>query len=507
MPWYWSWPLALGVLASLGGVLASRLHSGSAGVSPAPPSPTVPVRASTLPALPIILGALLAVIACFICLPARFPFSAGQQMAYGLLIGLGAALLSLVLFLLSRPTESYASEAGAVAAAAGPAIIAIAAIEIIFQGDPSYALFGCFAGNLLAFLPLLWVSPEGAAPLWFHTLALFVLGLGSLLGIERFNTHDTRPYWALPTIVFAASLLGVVVGALALGRTRPARWGVAAGAIALGLAGWWGAGLLLQRSNQLAVPVELPYLLGLGWIAFALVAAFSARADDSLFSSATVPITGLVAVIIGFNIFGGSGVALALAAGLPLSLAFWRRSNQGTAWLWFAALGALFLVYRLFLAQFAGEVRGDIRLEFGRHYVLLGLAAALIWMSAAGKGRASFGAVFLQLLALAFAPPILFFVFGYEALLGLVLGLLLWQLVLPNLSPARYLPAGLPASFPVLVTIWALVIPHWANFILGQTRLVRGLTAGGAVVVALLLLALVSLRRPAPTPAPIPEKS
>ncbi len=495
MPWYWSWPLVLGVLASLGGVFASRLHAGSPSSRPA------------LPILAIVSGALLAVVACFICLPARFPFSAGQQMAYGILIGLGAALLSLILFLLSRPSDSYASEVGAVAAAAGPAIIAIAAIEMFFQGAPSYALFGCLAGNLLAFLPLLWVAPEGAAPLWFHSLALLALGLGSLLGIERFNSHATRPFWALPTIAFAVTLLGAVVGALALGGIRFARWLVAASAIALGLAGWWGINLLLQRSYQLTVPLELPYLLIIGWIAFTLVAAFSSRADESLFSSAAVPITGLVAVIIAFNIYGGSGVALALAAGLPLSLAFWRRSKQGAAWLWLAAFGALFLAYRLFLAKYAGEVRGDIRLEFGRHYVLFGLAAALIWMSAAGKARSGFGSVSLQLLALAFAPPIFFFVFGYEALLGLILGLLLWQLALPNLSSASYLPAGLPASFPALVTIWALVIPRWADFILGQTRLVRGLAAGGAVALALLLLALVSLRRPASIPEPTPEKS
>jgi hypothetical protein len=517
MPWYWSWTLVLGVIVSLGGVLASRLSPGSAGVPPAS-SGTTPGSASAPPALPIILGALLAVIVCFVCLLALFPFSAGQQLAYGILIGLGAALLSLVLFLLSRPSDSYASEACALAAAAGPAVIAIAAIEIAYHGDPTSALFGCLVGGLLTLLPLLWMSPETSEPFWFFSLALLLLGLGSLLAIERFNTPDTRPYWALTSIGLAAGLLGAVVGALLLGRTRLARLGVAAFVVILGLAAWWGSGFLLQRSNQLTAPIELPYLLGLGWIAFALIAAFSIRPDDSLFSAAALPMTGLAALIIGFNIFGGSGVALSLAAGLPLSLAFSRgdksarqavaarQAVSASSGLWLAALGVLFLAYRLFLARYAGEVRGDIHLEFGRHYVLLGLAAALIWTSAAAKARPDFVSAFLQLLALGIVAPVLFFVFGYEALLGLVLGMWLWQLLLPNLSPARWAPANLPASYLPLVTIWALIIPNWAHFIVGQARWVRGLAAAGAVVLALLLLALVNHRKPAVI-EPIAEKS
>jgi hypothetical protein len=490
----------LGVIVSLGGMLASRLSAGSG------PSAGPSTSRPALPPLPIILGALLAVIVCFVCLLSRFPFSAGQQLAYGILIGLGAALLSLVLFLLSRPSDSYASEASALAAAAGPAVIAIAAIEIAYHGDPTSALFGCLVGGLLTLLPLLWMSPETSEPFWFFNLALLLLGIGSLLAIERFNTPDIRPYWALPSIALAAGLLGAVLGALSLGRTRLARLGVAAFVVILGLAAWWGSGFLLQRSNQLTAPIELPYLLALGWIAFALIAAFSIRPDDSLFSAAALPMTGLAALIIGFNIFGGFGVALSLAAGLPLSLAFSRRDKSAGGGLWLAALGVLFLAYRLFLARYAGEVRGDIHLEFGRHYVLLGLAAALIWTSAAAKARPDFVSAFLQLLALGIVAPVLFFVFGYEALLGLVLGMWLWQLLLPNLSPARWAPANLPASYLPLVTIWALIIANWAHFIVGHARWVRGLAAAGAVVLALLLLALVNHRKPAVI-EPIAEKS
>jgi hypothetical protein len=500
--------LVLGAIVSVGGLLASRFSAGPPEATPAEGPPT------GLSPLAIVLGALLAVAACLLALPTRFPFSPGQQLAYGALIGLAGYLLSLTCFFLSRPSERYASEVGSIAAAAGPAIVAMAAVHLVFRGDPTSAIFGCLAGGLLALVPPLWVSQDerrvsltsGGRALWFFGLALLIVGLGSLLGLERFNTHAGRALWALPAITLAAGLLGAVVGALAMGRSSLARWIIAALVIVLGLAAWRGTDLLLQRSELPPAPAPMPYLLVLGWLAFALVAAFAARREDSLFGSVALPLTGLTALVVAFNLFGGSGAALALAAGLPLSLALLRRDKADASALWLAALGVLFLAYRLFLARYAGEVRADLRLEFGRHYVLLGLAAALIWASGAEKARAGLGAALVHLLALVVLPPVLFFVFGYEALLGLALGLWLWQLVLPNISLARWAPSNLPEVFLPLVTIWTLLIPNWAHFMLGQARFVRGLTAGAAVLLAFLILALFSLRGRAADEAEAPAE-
>ena len=488
MALHWLWLLILGGVVAVGGVLASRLASGRQAAAP------------QLPGGSIALGVLLAGIAFLLCLPARFPFARGTEMGYGVLLGLAATLVALIALSLARPArQAEAAEVAAFAGVGGVAIIWLAGTALIFHGDPRYALIGGLAGALLCVIPLLWsrIRDDAAAgAMEFFGIAILILGLASLLAIHRYNDVAVRAYWSLPGVAFAGGLLGAVVAVLILGRTRAARWGTAGLTLVVGGGVWLGDQALLRHSQATALNPHLFYLLVMGWLVFGLAAALLSRAGDRLALRLASPLLGVALLVIAFNVAGAYGVSIALAAGLALALAFWPRDEGqriGAGPLWLAALGVLFLGYRLFLANFGDDFRGDARLEFARHYVFVGLAIALLWAAAARDQRAGRGATVLQWAALVLLPAVTFVVFGYEVLLGLILGFWISQLLLPTLSIAA--ASAVPVVFFPLVTVWALIIPHWGHFMLDLPRWTRGLIVGVAFALAILALGLVRERR------------
>jgi len=492
MPWYWLWVLILGAVVLVGGAVGSRLLAGSESGRARPAW------------LGLLLGAVLVAVAFALCLPGRYPFLPGSQLGYGALLGLGATVLAFIATSIARPGTGVASRAAASAGAAGAALVWTAVTAITFSGDPTYALLGGLAGGLLSLTPVLWGrrEPDDGA-LWFFGLGLLALGLGSLLAIERYGTHVLRPYWALPAIAYAGGLLGAAAGALLLGRTRAAHWGMGALAAIVTGAVWLGAVKLFQHRGEAFVELRFVYLLGLGLLAFLLAGLVASTGRERLFGSIAVPLIGVILIVISFNLGGASGLAVALAAGLPLSLALLpeeRSRGAGSAGLWLGLLGALYLAYRLYLARFGDEFHSEVTLEFGRHYVLLGLAAGLLWAAAARQERPGAAAALAQAAGVVVVPAALFIVFGHQVLLGLILGFWVTQLLLPTSHPRRWSWPGLPVSLLPLVAMWALILPKWAFFVLDQARWVRGLVIGCVVLAALLLLGL--LRRvPADAPA------
>ncbi len=491
---YWLCVLILGGIIVVGGTLATRLFGDRWAAGP---------RVSPAG---IGLGVMLALTASLLCLPARFPFARGSEMAYGALLGLGAALLAAIALWLSRPIGQHRSQVATFASLGGVALIWVATTGLLFSGSPRYALIGGAAAALLALLPAAWSYRDHeakTAPLDFFGLAIVLLVLGVLLAIHRHDAGTLRPYWALPAVAMASGLLGAVVATLILGRTQAPRWLLSAITIVVAGGLWLGGLWLLNRTLDLPVTHHLTILLAMGWVGFALAALAIGAAGDRLAVRLIVPLLGMVLLIIGFNLGGAYGVSIALAGGLALSLPLgnWgQKRGSVSAVLWLAALGALYLAYRLFLEDFGQEFRGHVRLDFARHYVFVGLVAALVWAAAAWEQRPGRAAAVVQWGALALLPPVLFLVFGYEALLGLVLGLLIGQLLLPAVA-ARNAQPGPPLFFFPLIAVWALIVPNWAHFVLELPRWMRGATIAAVAVVAVLALGL-PRERARPTPDP-----
>jgi hypothetical protein len=486
MAWFWSWLLVLGAVTLVGGVLASRMHGGTA-------RPPIPVAR-------VLVGVLLALTAFALCLPSRFPFARGMELGYGVLFGLAAAVVAVVARWLARPSESHGSMAAAAAAAGGAAVICVAAIEIVFRGNPGYALLGGLAGGLMALLPSAWEREEVEAKAF--SAALLIAGLGSLLGIARYPLAAERLYWPLPVVPLAGGLLGVVLGGLLLGRALSARWVTALFAIVLEAAACLGSRVLVHRQEHISIPPQFSSLLVLAWVAFILI-ALSARSDrDRPFGRIAPTLLAVIALIVAFNIAGGYGAALMLASGLPLAIALWREEAgqiRGAAPFWAIAIGILYLSYRLYLAHFADSFRFGQTIEFGRHYVFVGFAAGLLWIGSARHFRASVGTLAAHFAGLALLPTVLFMVFGYEALLGLILGLFAGQLILPVWAAGEWAWSGVPSFLVPLATVWSLIIPNWAEFMLDQPRWIRGLVVGAAAALVLIVLALMRARAPSPS--------
>ncbi len=483
---HWLWVLVLGVVVAAGGVAASRLFRGWLTPRSRPSAPLVA------------LGVLLAGVAFVLCLPTRLPFSPGNQMAYGALLGIAAALLALLALWLSQSTHAHKSQVALIAGLGGIALALVAVTDVLFAGDPRFALAGAGSAVLLVLLPPLWLREEddgGATPLEVFGLAALLLVFAALLAIHRHGFPAVRPFWALPAIAMAAGLLGTVVAAFCLGATRAPKWGMVLIAVAVAVGIWLGGGLLLGRVYDLSVPHQVTVLLAMGWVAFGLAAAEIGRDSDRLAVRLIVPLLAIVLFAIGFNLGGGYGVSVALAGGLGLCLPLARWDGRRSSVLLLAALGALYLAYRLYLENFGEEFRSHARLDFARHYVLVGIAAALVWTAAAWQQRPGRAAAAAQWAALALLPAVVFVVFGHEALLGLVIGLLIAHLVVPAVAPHTEAPPALPSVFFPLAALWAVIIPNWAHFMLELPRWTRGTIIGAAAVAVVLLLGLLRERR------------
>jgi hypothetical protein len=514
---FWTWMLVVGGIVTVGGVAASRLAGNRQ---------ARPFRFSIFPA---VLSLLLPVAAFLLCLPSAPPFARGTEMGYGALLGLGAALVALIALRTASPEGAPGARMAALAGLGGVAVMWVTATELLFAGDPTYALYGGMAGGGLALLPWVWslrrTNGDAAAPaLEFYGLGLLVQGFGALLALERYDQATLRSYWGLPALALAGGLLGVVVAALALGRARSgiATSAAAALAIAVGFGAWVGGEALLAgggppaggRESALAFDRHLYRTLLAGWVGFALLAALVGTGVDRRALRLAIPLFGVALVVIGFNLAGGYGVSLVLAAGLALAAALSPAQGQGEkrsapaegtasgapALLWLAAFGVLFMAYRLFLAAFGDQFDASRVLDLGRHYVLVGLAVALVWAAAAtgpgaacractdppGDGRAL--APLAHGAALVLLPVILFVVFGLKGLVGMILGLWVSQLLLPTIEERRWPPAAATWLFLPLVALWALIIPQWGDFMLDLPRWIRGLTMAAAVAAAIIVI-------------------
>lgn len=453
-------------------------------------------RPRILPALTV--GLLLTLALFLLTLPTVPPFSPGQRLGLGFLIGgaLGLVAAAGAARLTRQGEEQWPYPHGF---ALSLALVAVSLSLLLFHGDPEEALLGCALGfGMVAGLVRL-AGGDGVFALEPAAVLAATLAAGCLLSLYHFHNPAQRGWWGYPLALAAAWTLGLALAYL--GGVRRAAGG-GEGVCPLPLAALVGAvltllvgGLLERRLGSL--PGLVPLLLT-GFVSAALVVwlsvATEAQAPASQARGAALAMLVLLfLLVLSFKLLQAFGTAVALLAAWAVVAAALGRGRTWRA-VQLLIVGANFLLLRLFLERI-GATPGDVQPDL--HYTLVGMALgtllpllALSLRAAPGIG----GALGMGVIA-AGAPLTLVALWGPDAAVGFLLGLVVAPAVtaLAGLEEDAWLaPAGLVSLGMALVTVQ---FSHRFAELYQLPRVYKASLAAGVAVFVLLWIAGLGLAR------------
>jgi hypothetical protein len=390
-------------------------------------------------------GLLVILLFFFLALLKVAPFSPGQRLGWGWLIGglTGLLLAGFSARMTSPEGEYYPFRSGFTAAGV---IAALALTLLLFKGDPGDALLGCALG--IAVIAGIFRAFTAVSEASFVTsleaggFLAITLAAGTRLAIYHFASREARGWWvyllALSALWLLAQAIAYILPLLYKGKRSSflALCSSAGLSIILTLVLGWLLALRLEPSP--AMP-QFYYLLlvGLGTALLLLWLSFERPQENpaAFQSSALAALLVIFLVVMTFKLQAGfgAGVALTAAWGIGLAGLAWPR-KQIKLPVAALAVGANFLLLRLFLEQ-TGTALEDIDLSF--HYTLIGLLLGVllpfVYCSlnlTPGRKRS----LALGLLALA-SPLLLLALWGPDAVFGLLVGLFAAQALTLLLSP------------------------------------------------------------------------
>ena len=374
----------LGAVVGLAGCIATFFMSSS------PPGGNGKARSSAG------LTFILTIIFWAIAMQRNAPFSTGQTLGWGLLIG---GLCGTAAILLSGRLGEQRPLA--LQSVLFLALFGASLTYLIFHGYPQQAMIGFAIGTVLAGI-LGYYSLESADLIQSWALFGVALAAGVVLAVEHFNQAAERAWWPLPILIGTT----VLVAAFAVNAL----------------------GDKLRRASAIVVPALVIILSALyawriyhAWellevVAVGIVVAALVRWLDAYKPSPGVSALLVVAfVTAAFKLWAGLGIAVGL-------LAMWsfeqKRSTQGII-----SLGLAFLLFKLFTDQYASAVRAT---DLSIHYALIGAALGIIvpyLLISALNGRRSMVLIALIGFAMAISPIVLYFVWETKAVFGYLFGL------------------------------------------------------------------------------------
>lgn len=468
---------------------------------------------------------LLTLILWAVAMQTRVPFSPGQGLAFGLLIGGVAGAVAIVLSLLL----------GAVAISARA--VRMGTLSSLFLGLCAVSLaYSLFASN--PWEPLIGFSIGAAMAAILHTYmghvtggpgtrteawAVFSITIAAaiLLSMRHFDATHLRMWWALPVLVGTTVLIAdyIAIELASLGSIRDDAGRSYLVSVLIGAA--IVTGLTALYSWKLFDSWELLYTtlagLGIGAIVAWLFAGL--KRDDGPAGALEAGAAGVVLLVafavVTFKLWAGLGIATGLIAAWAVAvpaLTFTRVEDErpklfSDAALWPLAVGLAIVVFRLFLQEYRPGLRGS---ELEVHYTFIGamLGAILPFVFLAGLARlrearaggAAIAGVGMMGLISAASPLILALLWGDRSALGFEFGMIA---AMAFMLLARLAYGDAKYSIALLVIGAQLIAVQFTGLItrVEATRSMRISVLVAAVVLCLIWFGLSALFAARPSPS------
>ncbi len=474
--------------------------------------------------LAIGLTLLLTILLWAIAMKRQPPFSEGQTLGLGFLIGgiTGAAAI-----LLSDRLASAEARAKGLAghSIAFLALFGVSLTYSIFHGNPQDALIGFSIGAAMAAILGSYTQDSDAA-IHIEAWALFgiTLAIGVVLAVSHFNESPERTWWSLPILLATTVCIARFVGTeLAAGKRSPQLLSALVTALIV-------LGLSAIYSWRIVANWQLLEVVALG-IGVAAVVAWLGKeppgrqgtlgdAAGRLQVASLLILLVMAFVVISFKLWSGLGIALGLiAAWSILGVGEWGSGRVGdpdspalpnsqTPTLPHSlspllSLGLVILLFRLFIEQYRFDLRGgDFRIHYTFVGAMLGVVIPFLFASSLMRLKGSeddadrsdvglLASVGLIGLIAAATPILLFLVWDVKVVTGWMFGSTAAIAFFFMMRLGSEKENGLPASIVLLVAGAQLVAIKFIHPLseIDLTRSIRIWTL--AVTVAVVLIGLV----------------
>lgn len=393
------------------------------------------------------------------------PYSPGQTLGLGFLIGGAAGVIAIYLALRFHVLGSAGSlRTGylAVSSMAFFGLLGVSLAYLIFIDLPQYALMGFSIGAVMAAILYYYLQRvrTGFGVTLTELWALFAVSVAVavILGVYHFDSVTTRTWWSLPILVATtlciAGYLGAEIAMLTPLRNRAG----ASFALITAIAALLTLGLTAIYAWRILENWQLLYNAAVGFGIAVLIAWLVSGALRSVSASGGLEAAGAVVLlvvafaVVTFTLWAGLGTAIGLlgawivvlpAAGLGAWGLQTDRSGAGASIIPYrTAVSALslslaILLFRLFVEQYRVDLRTiDLRVNYNFIGALIGAVLPFVFTSSMmrlqtlygeRRGRSSdvlalVGVALLGLFAAA-SPLLLFLIWGIKAAMGLLFGM------------------------------------------------------------------------------------
>lgn len=389
------------------------------------------------------------------------PFSPGQTLGCGFLIGGIAGTLAGVL---AFRYESFLSTTQRVNHKASQAALSMAFFGLfgvsltflIFHSYPQMALIGFSIGVAMAAILRYFVQsvrsdrPSIMIELW--AILAIALSASIVLAVYHFDKDSLRTWWSLPILigssVCVATYIGLEVGSLKRFEESPlTRYSISAAiasVLTIGLSAVYSAYVVQSWQLFGTVAVGIGIFAVIAWLVVCFVRDDSGPGALEAASAAVLLV--IAGAVVSFKIWSGLGIGIGLIAAsgilIPsMTLHSEHESHLAKAFLTSLALGLAIVLFRLFIETYRYDLgSADLRIHYTFVGALLGAIAPFIFVSSlmrlgilAGNDESAsvdlcavLGVAAIGLLAAA-SPLVLFAIWQIKAVLGFVFGLIAAQ--------------------------------------------------------------------------------